>query len=294
MTKIRQTGSSSMVQDRRGSGGGGGGMFGGGGGGGIGLPGKLGGGVVGILITLAVLILPRLLNGSGTTNSVANPGGGASPEAADGTCNDELESIICGATEDVQGFWQREFQARGETYEVTQTVFFSGSTNTECGGAESSTGPFYCPADRLVYFDLEFLAQLQDKLDAGGDLAAQYIVAHEFGHHVQNVLGINARTRDLQQQDPDRANEYSVALELQADCFAGLWAKDAGSRNLFESDDEIDEALNAAAAVGDDRLQQGRVDPDSFTHGTSEQRMTWFRRGYTSGDRNQCDTFAEL
>ncbi len=287
-----------MVQDRRGRGGGGGlgGMLGGGGGG-IGLPGKLGGGVLGIIITLAILILPRLLNGSGSSSNIANSGGDGAATATAETCNDELESILCGATEDVQGFWQREFQARGETYPVTQTVFFSGSTETNCGTASSSTGPFYCPADQLIYFDLDFLVQLQDQFDAKGDLAAQYIVAHEYGHHVQTVLGISDTMRELQQQNPDRANEYSVALELQADCFAGLWANDARSRNQFESDSEVDEALNAAAAVGDDRIQektQGRADPETFTHGTSEQRMTWFRRGYTSGDRNQCDTFAEL
>ncbi|MEO7398302.1 MAG: neutral zinc metallopeptidase, partial [Ilumatobacteraceae bacterium] len=230
-------------------------------------------------------------------NLAESPSGDASADVADGTCNSELESILCGATEDVQEFWQREFKARGETYEVTQTVFYSSSTDTGCGAASSSTGPFYCPADHLVYFDLDFLVQLQDQFDAEGDLAAAYIVAHEYGHHVQNVLGISARAQDLQQQQPDRANEFSVALELQADCFAGVWASDARSRNQFENDTEIDEALNAAAAVGDDRIQQktqGRVDPETFTHGTSEQRMTWFKRGYTTADRNQCDTFAEL
>lgn len=295
-----------MVQDRRGqsSGGGGlgglGGMLGGGGGGGgMRLPGKMGGGLIGIVIAIAVLVLPRLLNGSGSSTNLADSGGSGdqSAEVANGTCNDELESILCGATEDVQNFWVGEFQSRGQTYAVTQTVFFSGSTETGCGTASSSTGPFYCPADQLVYFDLDFLVQLQDQFNAKGDLAAQYIVAHEYGHHIQNVLGINEQMRRLQEQNPDRANDYSVALELQADCLAGVWANDAKSRNQFETDSEVDEALNAAAAVGDDRIQQqtqGRVDPESFTHGTSEQRMTWFRRGYTTGDRNTCDTFAEL
>jgi len=305
MTKIRETGNTSMVQDRRGvSGGGGGGglgsMFGGGG---IPLPGKIGGGLVGIILTLAIAFLPRLLNGSGgglSSNNVVSGGSGDSSQAADaanGTCNSDIESIVCGATVDVQEFWQREFQSKGETYEVTQTVFFSGSTGTGCGQASSSTGPFYCPNDHLVYIDLDFMVQLQKEFNAGGDLASQYIVAHEYGHHVQNLLGINAKVQQAQQQNPAAANKYSVALELQADCFAGVWANDAHARGQFDNDAEINEALNAAAAVGDDRIQQktqGRIDPETFTHGTSEQRMTWFNRGYTTGDREQCNTFADV
>jgi predicted metalloprotease len=290
-----------MINDRRGQGGGGGGlgglggMLGGGrsGGGGLGLPTKMGGGVVGILIALAVLILPRLLNGSGTNQAVDT--GSA---AADGnTCDTETAQIVCGATEDVQNFWNREFTARNEGYEFTQTVFFSGQTDTGCGAASSSTGPFFCPADNLVYIDLDFLVQLQDQFDAQGDLASQYIVAHEYGHYVQDLLGINEQMSQLQQQQPDRANEFSVALELQADCLAGVWANDASDRAQFENPQEVNEAINAAAAVGDDRIQQqtqGHVDPDSFTHGTSEQRMTWFKRGFDTGDRDSCDTFAEL
>ena len=297
MTKIRKSGNSSRIQDRRGQGGGGGGGLGGmlgGGGGGINLPTKMGGGVIGILITLAVLFLPRLLSGSGTNQAVDN--GGNSGTSAN-ECDTETAQIVCGATEDVQDFWTREFAARGETYPDTQTVFFSGGTNTGCGQASSQTGPFFCPADDLVYFDLDFLVQLQDQFDAQGDLAAQYIVAHEYGHYVQDVLGINEQMRQAQEQQPDRANEFSVALELQADCLAGVWANDANDRAQFENPQEVDEALNAAAAVGDDRIQQttqGRVDPESFTHGTSEQRMTWFKRGFDTGSRDECDTFAEI
>ena len=312
MTKIRETKDSSMIDDRRGQSGGGGGLGGlgdvlgrmggggglggGGGGGGMGGLAKGGGGLIGILLMLAVAFLPKLLKG-------ASPAAGlpASPSASaasnDGTCNDELESILCGATIDVQTFWKQEFQSRGEEYEVTKTVFFSGSTETGCGTASSQTGPFYCPADHLVYFDLDFLVQLQNQFDAKGDLAAQYIVAHEYGHHLQNILGTNAKVQQAQQNNPGQANQYSVALELQADCYAGVWAKDAAARNMFETDQEIEEALNAAAAVGDDRIQmkmQGRVDPESFTHGTSEQRVSWFRRGYTTGDRDRCDTFNEV
>jgi predicted metalloprotease len=147
-----------------------------------------------------------------------------------------------------------------------------------------------------VYFDLEFLTQLQNQFGATGDLAAQYIVAHEYGHHVQDVLGVSAEVSRLQQQQPDQANQYSVALELQADCFAGAWAKSADQRGLLEQG-EVSEALNAAAAVGDDRIQQQagqQVNPDSFTHGTSEQRVSWFRRGYDTGDPRRCTTFEEM
>ena len=157
-------------------------------------------------------------------------------------------------------------------------------------------GPFYCPADQLVYFDLDFLTQLQQQFGAVGDLAAQYIVAHEYGHHVQNLLGVSSEVSRSQQQNPGLANQYSVALELQADCFAGAWARNADERGQLEQG-EISEALNAAAAVGDDRIQSQAgmtVDPDSFTHGTSEQRVQWFRRGYDTGDPRQCNTFDEM
>jgi predicted metalloprotease len=148
-----------------------------------------------------------------------------------------------------------------------------------------------------VYFDLDFLQQLQSQFGATGDLAAQYIVAHEYGHHIQNLTGISDQVNQAEQSDPGRANEWSVGLELQADCLAGVWAHDAAARNQFDDANEVSEALNAAAAVGDDRIQEqatGRVDPDSFTHGTSEQRQEWFSRGYQSGSPSNCDTFSEL
>ena len=299
MTKIRRSGNSSMVQDRRGGGGGGGfgGGFGGiGRGGGIPLPGKLGGGVLGLIVIIAVAFLPRLLNGAGT-NSLSGGSGATGGNDSAGECDSEIAQIVCGATEDVQLFWQREFPEQGRTYELTETVFFSGATSTGCGQASAQTGPFYCPADHLVYFDLDFLQQLQDRFDADGDLAAQYIVAHEFGHHVQNLVGTNAAVQQASQRDPSMTNQYSVALELQADCLAGVWAHDASARGQFDGADEIGEAINAAEAVGDDRIQQstqGRIDPESFTHGTSAQRATWFGRGFAGGDPGQCDTFAEV
>jgi predicted metalloprotease len=291
MTKIRQSGPSSQIEDRRGQGSGGlgglgglGGMLGGGGA-------KVGGGVVGIIVLLAVLLLPRLLPGPDSNNAL-DPGVGSTGDG--NPCDDaEINSIICGATEDVQGFWTGAYA----DYQPTKTVFFTGSTNTECGQASAETGPFYCPVDRLVYFDLDFLQQLQEQFGATGDLAAQYIVAHEYGHHIQNLTGTSDQVRNAEQSQPQRANEWSVGLELQADCLAGVWANDASASGQFDNAAEVSEALGAAAAVGDDRIQEqatGRVDPDSFTHGTSAQRQEWFQRGFDTGDPSSCDTFSEL
>jgi predicted metalloprotease len=301
MTKIRSR-DSSRIQDRRGSGGGRGGGFGfPGGGGGFPIPTRAGGGgLLGILVLLAIVFLPRLCSGS--DDGASTNDGGATNEAATGssaeTCSTELEQILCGATNDVQDYFIGALPAAyGQNFQETRTVFFSGFTDTGCGQASAETGPFYCPADNFVYFDLDFLVQLQEQFAATGDLAAQYIVAHEFGHHVQNVLGANEAMRTAQEGDPGRANEYSIALELQADCYAGAWARSAADRGLLDSQAEITEALDAAAAVGDDRIQQqtqGRVDPESWTHGSSEQRVAWFRRGFDTGDPAQCTTFEEL
>ena len=329
MTKIRSR-DASRIQDRRGQGGGSGGgglgdllkggLGGGGGGiqipggGGAGLPGgmgkmlKGGGGMMMILLLGAVFILPKLLGGglggtttgaSGANVSGAAEGAGAVTGGADDeACSSELEQILCGATNDVSEYWIDQLPLSfAVDYVDTGTVFYSGYTNTGCGQASSQTGPFYCPLDNLVYFDLDFLVTLQNNFGATGDLAAQYIVAHEFGHHVQNVLGINEEMRRAQQADPQRANQYSVALELQADCFAGAWARDASDRDLFDDPREVEEALEAAAAVGDDAIQQktqGRVDPESWTHGSSAQRVQWFQRGYQTGDPQTCTTFSEV
>mgnify|MGYP001827211395 CR=1 FL=1 len=303
-----------MIQDRRssggrgGSGGGLGDVLGGrrsplpGGGGRAGGGGLVkGGGIIGVLVLLATIFLPQLLGGG--AGQGLGLGGAGAPSAQttggdDETCSSEAEQILCGATVDVQEYWSEQFPAsfNGLAYPQTQTVFFSGFTNTGCGQASAQTGPFYCPADNLVYFDLDFLSQLQTRFDAEGDLAAQYIVAHEYGHHIQNALGINAAMHRLHPRDPGNANAYSVALELQADGLAGAWAHDANARGQFDSSREVDEALNAAAAVGDDAIQQqtqGRVDPESWTHGSSEQRVRWFNVGFTTGDPNRCDTFSD-
>jgi predicted metalloprotease len=253
---------------------------------------KAGGGLVGVLIVLAAIVLPQVLGGGASTS------GPRPDESAPVACDTELEQVVCGAVDDVSLYWDEQYpQSFQGTFPGTDTVFFSGATSTGCGRASAQIGPFYCPTDQLVYFDLDFLSRLQERFGATGDLAAQYIVAHEYGHHVQNVLGINAQVREAQRNDPSRANQYSVALELQADCFAGAWASDAAARGLFDRPGEVEEALNAAAAVGDDRIQEtttGRVDPESWTHGSSGQRVEWFSRGYRTGDPQQCTTFSEV
>jgi predicted metalloprotease len=171
---------------------------------------------------------------------------------------------------------------------------FSGAVATGCGQATSQVGPFYCPPDQTIYLDTSFFEQvLQGQLGGpNGAFVEPYVIGHEYGHHIQNLLGINEQMRQAQQNDPSRANQYSVALELQADCLAGAWARDAGDRQLFDDPKEVEEALNAAAAVGDDRIQQktqGRVDPDS-----SAQRVEWFQRGFRTGDPQRCTTFSEV
>ena len=302
MTKVRST-DDSMIDDRRGRGGGGF-SFPGGGGGGMPFPIKAGGGVLGLIIAVAALLLPNILGGGGTSSGGlgglgASGDGSSDPDVADGTCSSEIEQIVCGATVDAQEYWQDALPRFFDVpYQTTKTVFFEGAVQTGCGQATSEVGPFYCPLDSLVYIDLGFMQQLEERLvGRTADLAEQYIVAHEYGHHVQNVLGINAQVRQAQQNDPDRANQYSIALELQADCFAGAWVADAASRGLLESPNEIREALDAAEGVGDDRIQettQGRVDPESWTHGSAEQRQTWFLRGYETRDPSRCNTFDEV
>ncbi|MDH3308629.1 MAG: neutral zinc metallopeptidase, partial [Acidimicrobiia bacterium] len=191
------------------------------------------------------------------------------------------------------------YAANGETYQYTELVIFEGLTNSGCGGADERVGPHYCPLDQTVYIDLDFFRQLAGQFGAPGDFAQAYVLAHEIGHHIQTIEGINEQVRQAQQNNPAQANELSVAMELQADCLAGVWAYDAENttNDLGQVQLEIgdlQEGLGAAAAVGDDRIQQastGRVDPESWTHGSAAQRQEWFMRGYQSGDPNQCNTF---
>ena len=205
----------------------------------------------------------------------------------------EFVSVVLADTEDA---WGAIFSAAGRTYEQPSLVLFSGAVESACGFAQAAVGPFYCPGDRKVYIDLSFYQDLQKRFGAPGDFAQAYVVAHEVGHHVQTLLGISERNMAARQRASEaEANALSVRQELQADCFAGIWAHNADrSRQLLEAGD-IEEGLNAAAAIGDDRLQkqsQGYISPESFTHGSSEQRVRWFKRGFESGSIESCDTFA--
>lgn len=198
--------------------------------------------------------------------------------------------------DDIQTTWKAVFERSGLQYPDAQMVLFRQGVQSACGVAPSSAGPFYCPADRKMYIDLSFYDVLRDRYGAPGDFAEAYVIAHEIGHHVQNLLGTLGDVQSGQRAQPANANRLSVALELQADCYAGVWAASAGSRGLLERGD-LEEGLGAAAAVGDDRLSgaSGRiVNQESFTHGTSAQRMQWFRTGYDTGDPQRCDTFSAL
>jgi uncharacterized protein len=278
-----------MIEDRRGQGGGGigglGGMFGRGGGGGLPIP-RVGGGI-GLVIMLAIVAFA--LFSSGVIGGGPSSGLQGAPDP-----DDDLGQFVGFVVEDVQTEWQRIFRENGREYQVTKLVLFEQGTQTGCGFASSETGPFYCPPDRKVYLDLGFFRELRDRFGAPGDFAQAYVIAHEFGHHVQTLLGTERRVREEQQRRPNEANELSVRMELQADCYAGIWARSAFEDNLLESGD-LAEGLDAAAAVGDDRIQGSAgqdVDPERWTHGSSAQRMQWFREGYNSGELNACDTFS--
>jgi len=208
-----------------------------------------------------------------------------------------MVDMVDAIARDVQKTWEQKL---GNRYEATKVVLFRDSIQSACGYAGAATGPFFCPGDRKVYLDLSFFDELQRRFGAPGDFAQAYVLAHEFGHHVQNLQGIERRVREEQQSDPRNVNALSVRLELQADCYAGVWGHEAAqpgraARGEVELDPgDAEEALRAASAIGDDRLQKlgtGRVMPEKFTHGTSEQRVTWFKRGFDTGDPKNCDTF---
>ncbi len=208
----------------------------------------------------------------------------------------QLREFVGVVLADTEETWGQIFATAGRTYQEPKLVLFAGAVQSACGFAQAAVGPFYCPADHKVYIDLTFYQELQSKFGAPGDFAQAYVVAHEVGHHVQTLLGISERNMAARQRASEaEANALSVRQELQADCFAGIWAHNADrSRQLLEQGD-IEEGLNAASAIGDDRLQKqsrGYVSPESFTHGSSEQRVRWFKRGYESGDVQTCDTFA--
>lgn len=223
----------------------------------------------------------------------AAPAGQALPAGSDS--DEELVDFMEFLLTDIQANWAEQFASADQTYNDATFTVFEDAVQTGCGGASAATGPFYCPPDKGIYLDLGFFRELQSRFGAPGDFAQAYVVAHEFGHHVQNEMGISDEVRRLQQEEPDQANDYSILLELQADCLAGVWANTIAEQGDLEEGD-VEEALGAAAAVGDDRIQQsttGQVNPESWTHGSSEQRSQWFRVGFDSGDASQCDTFAQ-
>jgi len=212
--------------------------------------------------------------------------------AADSAAEEPEVQFISFVLDDVQGTWATILPKYGARYSPARLVLFRNSTDSGCGPAQSAMGPFYCPLDERVYLDLGFFEELKQRFGASGDFAQAYVLAHELGHHVQHLLGIDARVRQLQESNPSAANELSVRLELQADCYAGVWAHSTDQRQLLQQGD-VDEALNAASAVGDDRVQQrttGRINVDSFTHGSASQRSASFKRGFESGDPRNCNT----
>jgi uncharacterized protein len=258
-----------------------------------------GGGILGLV---AAVIFYFLGGGDGSQLiNVLQDQGGATEQTTAPTdpAEDQMAQFISVVLADNEDVWNQIFKENGRTYEEPVLVLFRDATESACGYASSATGPFYCPGDRKVYIDLSFFDELQNRFGAsGGDFAQAYVLSHEIGHHVQNLLGISGKTREMMQQVSEKeANRLSVALELQADFYAGIWAHYADKYKNVLEDGDIEEALSAASAVGDDRIMkqtQGYVVPDAFTHGTSEQRMYWFKKGYTTGDLSQGNTFKEL
>lgn len=294
---------SSNVEDRRGAGGrnpfGRGGVripIGRGGvrraGGGIGI-----GGIILILVISWVLgINPlTLLSGGDIGLDGGAPAGRYEEQTGRPPADDQTTAFIRTVLAETEDTWNGIFQASGETYREPTLVLFSGQVQSACGFASAATGPFYCPGDQRVYLDTSFFQELKQQFGAAGDFAEAYVIAHEVGHHVQNLIGVLPRFNQSRQRMSEvEANRMSVRVELQADCFAGVWAKFTDQKGLLEQGD-LEEALNAAQQIGDDTLQkrsQGYVVPESFNHGTSAQRMDWFRRGFENGDVNACDTFS--
>lgn len=282
----------SGVQDRRGIGG----------------PVAIGGGGVGIVGLLVYLLVSVLGGGAVDPGQLVAPGGpvqatGSSTDDLQQRCNSEPGAIdryddcyLVKVYNEVNEVWAAELGRRGADYRRPGLVFFTDAVVTGCGRASAQVGPFYCPPDEVIYIDIGFLDQLQRQFGAVGRYAQAYVLAHEAGHHLQTLFGTERSVRSLQQRDPGRQNALSVSLELQADCYAGVWSRLANDQgNLTITDAELDQALQAAAAVGDDRIQQqtqGRVDPETFTHGSAAARQRWFRTGSRTGDVNACDTFA--
>ena len=260
--------------------------------------GIVGGGIGTIVIILVALYFgvdPTFLIEGLESSNVSTSSTGTRPTAED-LANDPLADMVSVVIADTEDVWHEIFADMGRRYEEPTLVMFTGATRSACGTGQAAMGPFYCPADRKAYIDLSFYEDMRTRFSAPGDFAQAYVIAHEIGHHVQNLLGISNEVRRAQSGvSKAEANTLSVKLELQADCLAGVWAHRADkARGILEAGD-VDEALNAASAIGDDRLQRqsrGTVVPESFTHGTSAQRQRWFRAGLQSGDPGSCDTFA--
>jgi uncharacterized protein len=261
-----------------------------------GIPLSLGGVVLLLLISWATgTNFLSLLSGGG---DVATDTTGTSGQVATSPAEERQVDFVDAVMKDVQGTWS---QLLGNRYQPTRAVLFRDSIQSACGFAESATGPFYCPLDGLVYLDLGFYEELQNRFGAPGEFARAYVLAHEVGHHIQRLTGIESRTRRATESQPGAANAISVMVELQADCFAGVWGHAAAQQGRAASGKvelepgDVEAGLRAAASIGDDRLQRmatGHIAPDRFTHGTSAQRVEWFNRGLTTGDPNACDTFA--
>ena len=277
---------SDNVEDRRGEGSGGGFSIGGGG---------LGIGSIVIALVASYFLGVNPLTVLGLLQENPAPVSHSAP-AHKPPAEDQMARFVGKVLASTEDTWQEVFRDSGKQYQDPKLVLFSGATPTACGTGQTAMGPFYCPGDRKVYIDLAFYQELKQRFHAPGEFAEAYVIAHEVGHHVQNLLGISTKVDNARRHaDEARSNALSVRLELQADCFAGVWGQRADSMKHVLEPGELEQALTAAAAIGDDRLQQqtrGTIVPETFTHGTSAQRVRWFRRGFESGDPKQCDTFS--
>lgn len=273
-------GRSSNVEDRRG------------------LGGRAGMGIAGtaVLLVLSLLFGRNLFTDSTVTNAVSTQQQSNGRLAPADSAREEPEvHFVSFVLDDAQSTWAKLLPQYGAQYHDAKLVLFRDATQTACGTGQTAMGPFYCPRDEKVYIDLGFYEELKSRFGASGDFAQAYVIAHELGHHVQHILGTDAQVRRAEQGNPGSANQLSVRLELQADCFAGVWGKSTQQRNILQQGD-VEEGINAAASVGDDRIQRqatGHVNLDSFTHGSSAQRASWFKKGFESGDPRSCDTFKQ-
>jgi predicted metalloprotease len=260
--------------------------------------GGIGCGTLLFLVVLSVIFKQDFLSLLGPALVTEEPGAPGAPAGEDFVTTPEEEQLVDFVSfvfDDVQNTWNSVLPRAGASYQNARIVLFRDAIESACGLGQAAMGPFYCPGDQRVYLDVSFFDELQKRFGAPGDFAQAYVIAHEVGHHVQNLLGIEREVRRLQGQNPGAANDLSVRMELQADCLAGVWGNNTAQRGTLESGD-VEEGLAAAASIGDDRIQrqtQGYVAPESFTHGSAQQRVGWFRKGLESGDPDACDTFGQ-